>query len=1092
MSLENEDTHSPDQPTETDNEIQKKSKISYTREFLLSFCELDSCKKLPSGFDQSIISEFEDAFKDRQRISGGLSSHSFRRNEYGSSPPTRGDVAGYSRAIPGRWESRSTGRSDKDSDSQSDRDSDSGRHYGKRSWQVPEHDGLLGSGSFPRPAGFTAGISAPKVRPNDAYQLNRTNEPYHPPRPYKAAPHSRREMTDSLNDETFGSSEATSEDRAEEERKRRASFELMRKEQQKAFQEKQKLKPEKNKGDFDFATLLDDSKDEKRLLHRSSEIEEPLIPPASNNDAEKSTFLLQTPAPRPLVPPGFASTVLERNLGAKSLSHPHEVEVGSSELDENILLAKSKLVLNGTSDNQVEKQSAEQMVLGKQQHGSAGTDASVDSMSEKNPNLSPPQGAYNKMIGIDSQIYDTSNTSQALEASKNSEVIDLNAEKLAGNKIVGESNEGHSTSILEKLFSSAGALNGVASSKISEHHDSKADETWSPDTVQSSKFAHWFHEEEKKSGDDLASGRRNDLLSLIVGGEKGGPHISDGIHDHSLPTFSSQNSEPADRLMTSDLVSPTVGNTEQPFKKNKPEAVSAVLTCEDLEQSILSEISESGPKLQPPLQRWALPGKKPEQLKANVDNHASQHLLSLLQKGTGLKDMEPSPNQETTFFEKLHDIEGTTIGSAVHSSKEDNAENASDSGKSLTLETLFGTAFMKELQSVGAPVSVKRGPIGSARVDVVEPQGLPFPEIDNSLLPSATEIGPNTTSHSSNDLTAHRRKQTKSDKIEERWLGFDNPQIELGSSQVGTDLGSKIGVFDGPADFRLPEEDSLITVSEPLNIQNFMSSGNLVKNKLFSSPNTQVDIAEKLAAMNSAFKDERNIMVSQEGPPFLRGPYDMREPDLPYQNLHVQPSSQQLHHPQLNHGGPLFHQLDSHPANINSQMNFMAPEGIIRSDPPPNHQFHANMVRPPFHHANTGQSGFDAHAHHPMLQQMHLPGNFPPPHLLQGLSNAQPLPPHPNRVAPLPAHPSSQVNSFMQEMNPMPGFPYGPRQPNFGGHGMSSPAPDVAGGSNHPEVLQRLMEMDLRSNSKQIRPFAAGGHTQGMYGHELDMGFGYR
>ena len=68
------------------------------------------------------ISEFEDAFKDRQRTSG-LSAYSFRRNEYGSSPPTRGDVAGYSRPIHGRWEGRSTGRSDRDSDSQSDKDS---------------------------------------------------------------------------------------------------------------------------------------------------------------------------------------------------------------------------------------------------------------------------------------------------------------------------------------------------------------------------------------------------------------------------------------------------------------------------------------------------------------------------------------------------------------------------------------------------------------------------------------------------------------------------------------------------------------------------------------------------------------------------------------------------------------------------------------------------------------------------------------------------------------------------------------------------------------------------------------------------------
>lgn len=66
--------------------------------------------------------------------------------------------------------------------------SESGRRYGnqsRRSWQVPEHDGLLGSGSFPRPSGYAAGVSAPKLRANDQYQLSKTNEPYHPPRPYK-------------------------------------------------------------------------------------------------------------------------------------------------------------------------------------------------------------------------------------------------------------------------------------------------------------------------------------------------------------------------------------------------------------------------------------------------------------------------------------------------------------------------------------------------------------------------------------------------------------------------------------------------------------------------------------------------------------------------------------------------------------------------------------------------------------------------------------------------------------------------------------------------------------------------------------------
>lgn len=67
-------------------------------------------------------SEFEDASQDRQRSTGGLSMHSFsRRNEYSSSPPTKGDS--FSRGIHGKWETRSSGRSDKDSDSQSELDS---------------------------------------------------------------------------------------------------------------------------------------------------------------------------------------------------------------------------------------------------------------------------------------------------------------------------------------------------------------------------------------------------------------------------------------------------------------------------------------------------------------------------------------------------------------------------------------------------------------------------------------------------------------------------------------------------------------------------------------------------------------------------------------------------------------------------------------------------------------------------------------------------------------------------------------------------------------------------------------------------------
>ncbi|RVW47045.1 hypothetical protein CK203_097687 [Vitis vinifera] len=126
MSLEHEEQLLVDRPAEAMHEYQKTLQISYTRDFLLSLSELDICKKLPTGFDHSILSEFEDASynaQDRQKISGSLSLQSFRRNEYGSSPPTRGDSSNSSRGIHGRWESRSSGRSEKDSDSQSDWDS---------------------------------------------------------------------------------------------------------------------------------------------------------------------------------------------------------------------------------------------------------------------------------------------------------------------------------------------------------------------------------------------------------------------------------------------------------------------------------------------------------------------------------------------------------------------------------------------------------------------------------------------------------------------------------------------------------------------------------------------------------------------------------------------------------------------------------------------------------------------------------------------------------------------------------------------------------------------------------------------------------
>ncbi|CAN4108274.1 unnamed protein product [Withania somnifera] len=191
MSLENGDRSATSEVSVIGGEVRKHPKVSYTREFLLSLSQLEICQKLPSGFDPLILSELADTsrgIQDRQKVPGSFPSQGFERNDYSSSPPTRGDSDGNSRGIYGRWESRSSGRSDRDSDSQSDKDSDPGRRYGnqaRRTWQSSEHDGLLGSGSFPRQPAYASGMAATKARTSDNYQLNRCNEPYHPPRPYK-------------------------------------------------------------------------------------------------------------------------------------------------------------------------------------------------------------------------------------------------------------------------------------------------------------------------------------------------------------------------------------------------------------------------------------------------------------------------------------------------------------------------------------------------------------------------------------------------------------------------------------------------------------------------------------------------------------------------------------------------------------------------------------------------------------------------------------------------------------------------------------------------------------------------------------------
>lgn len=104
-----------------------------------------------------------------------------------------------------------------------------------------------------------------------------------------------------------------------------ASFELMRKEQHKILQEKQKSKPEKHKTE-DIVVLLEDNKEDRTVLDKNSEADGMTTQPSANSDLGKTSFPSQNPPARPRVPPGFKTTVLDKKSGS-NLSHSRVTEV---------------------------------------------------------------------------------------------------------------------------------------------------------------------------------------------------------------------------------------------------------------------------------------------------------------------------------------------------------------------------------------------------------------------------------------------------------------------------------------------------------------------------------------------------------------------------------------------------------------------------------------------------------------------------------------------------------------------------------------------------------------------------------------------
>ncbi|KAJ7000204.1 hypothetical protein NC653_010854 [Populus alba x Populus x berolinensis] len=242
MSTEIEDVAKSTSDDETIQEFHKETRYAYKKGFLLSLAEIDECKRLPSGFDSSILCELNAAATSRSTY---LLYESDRRDGIQSPDSWMNPANDHSQQYPA---------------------------YGHP--QQNPANGLLGNRYLLRAPVCVAGSSAQNVR--SCNLLNKSIAPYRPPHLYKMNLLSGRENKDEKDGETFGFTECPRHETAEGETRGRESPEWTGKEHKNGDQENRKIISDKHKEnlDPDVATLLDDFGTEKRLFNKSTQSEE--------------------------------------------------------------------------------------------------------------------------------------------------------------------------------------------------------------------------------------------------------------------------------------------------------------------------------------------------------------------------------------------------------------------------------------------------------------------------------------------------------------------------------------------------------------------------------------------------------------------------------------------------------------------------------------------------------------------------------------------------------------------------------------------------------------------------------------------------
>ncbi|KAJ6926246.1 hypothetical protein NC651_010622 [Populus alba x Populus x berolinensis] len=218
----------------------RETRYAYKKGFLLSLAEIDECKRLPSGFDSSILCELNAAATTRSTY---VLYDSERRDGIQSPDSWMNPANDHSQQYPA---------------------------YGHP--QQNPANGLLGNMYLLRAPVCVAGSSAQNVQ--SCNLLNKSIAPYRPPHLYKMNLLSGRENKDEKDGETFGFTEFSRLETAEGERRGRESPEWTGKEHKNGDQENRKNISDEHKEnlDPDVATLLDDFRTEKRLFNKCHSI----------------------------------------------------------------------------------------------------------------------------------------------------------------------------------------------------------------------------------------------------------------------------------------------------------------------------------------------------------------------------------------------------------------------------------------------------------------------------------------------------------------------------------------------------------------------------------------------------------------------------------------------------------------------------------------------------------------------------------------------------------------------------------------------------------------------------------------------------